>query len=87
MDHRKQVLHLAKVVAAMFFLPHPYIVAPTSATDLKFLFSIESLELHLAGRWQMPFSSKKSAKDWDWTSATFPWVAPPLYPKTPCPTS
>ena len=33
MDHRKQVLHLAKVVAAMFFLPHPYIVAPTGATD------------------------------------------------------
>ena len=34
MGHRKQVLHLAKVGAAMFFLPHPYIVAPTSATDM-----------------------------------------------------
>ena len=34
MGHRKQVLHLAKVVAAMFFLPHPYIVAPTGATDI-----------------------------------------------------
>ena len=33
MGHRKQVLHLAKVVAAMFFPPHPYIVAPTGATD------------------------------------------------------
>ena len=35
MGHRKQVLHLAKVVAAMFFLPHPYIVAPTGATDYE----------------------------------------------------
>ena len=34
MGHRKQILHLAKVVAAMFFPPHPYIVAPTGATDL-----------------------------------------------------
>ena len=33
MGHRKQVLHLAKVVAAMFFLP-PYIVALTGATDI-----------------------------------------------------
>ena len=32
MGHRKQVLHLAKVVAAMFFPPHPYIVG---ATDSK----------------------------------------------------
>ena len=34
MGHRKQVLHLAKVVVAMFFPPHPYIVAPTGATDI-----------------------------------------------------
>ena len=27
MGHRKQVLHLAKVGAAMLFVPHPYIVA------------------------------------------------------------
>ena len=33
MGYRKQVLHLAKVVVAMFFPPHPYIVAPTGATD------------------------------------------------------
>ena len=33
MPHRKQVLHLAKVMAAMFFPPHPYIVALTGATD------------------------------------------------------
>ena len=37
MGHRKQVLHLAKVVAAMFFLPHSYIVAPTGATDYYYL--------------------------------------------------
>ena len=35
MGHRKQVLHLAKVVAATFFPLHPYIVAPTGATDEK----------------------------------------------------
>ena len=35
MGHRKQVLHLAKVGAAMFFQPHPYIVAPTGGTDYK----------------------------------------------------
>ena len=34
MDHRKQVLHLAKAVAAMFFALHPYIVAPIGATDV-----------------------------------------------------
>ena len=43
MGHRKQVLHFAKIVVAMFFPPYPYIVAPTGATDMQHTLFIDTL--------------------------------------------
>ena len=52
MGHRKQVLHLTKVVVAMFLAIHSQIVAPIGATDTvecTSLVDIDGLSGHIIG--------------------------------------